>query len=150
MTTTTLLTDMGKVWKLWIMSARQDTLTGAGWVPQPEQHDNTFGYRLREMRGHLSRRDGRRISADQLAEWCGVNGGTWGAWERDINTPPHFRAICLQIHEATGVSLDYLMYGDAAQSICTHAPWERELYGEGWWPGPTSYDQPLPLELVAA
>lgn len=123
----------------------QTLATGDGWVPEPEHPENTFGYRLRMMRRQLEQRDGRKISANELAEWCGYNGGTWGAWERGINKPPHLHAICRQIHEATGVSVDYLL-GVAHESICTHAAWDDPFYEESRW---RPYDEPLPLGLAA-
>lgn len=54
---------------------------------RPQAPDNYMGDMLRDMRVHIGRLMGRRLTLDDVAAWLDVEAGTVGRWERGENTP---------------------------------------------------------------
>jgi transcriptional regulator with XRE-family HTH domain len=85
------------------------TATSQGWVPNLE----SFGARLALIRQHK----GWNIAEAERA--CGVGRGSWALWEQG-RVPSRYITVCMQIAGATGVDLDWLVYGpDRARSRVT-------------------------------
>lgn len=54
---------------------------------RPVAPDNYMGDMLRDMRVHIGRLLGRKVTQDDAAVWLDVESGTVGRWERGENTP---------------------------------------------------------------
>lgn len=74
------------------------------WVPAPPSAD-TFGSRLRLLRLALD-----DATIEQVARRCGIPAPTWRTWERGAS-PHQLARVIEQIHEATGVAREWLMWG---------------------------------------
>lgn len=54
---------------------------------RPVAPPNYLGDMLRDMRTHIGRLLGRRVTLDDASAWLGVESGTIGRWERGENSP---------------------------------------------------------------
>lgn len=54
---------------------------------KPVAPDNSMGDMLKDMRVHIGRLLGRKVTQDEAAVWMDVESGTVGRWERGENTP---------------------------------------------------------------
>lgn len=88
-----------------VMTPQTVTLPEAPWVP-PEPPD-TLATRLVKLRGAL------KMSQHDAAVLCGLKPSTWATWENGAR-PQNLIDVVQAIVAATGVSRDWLLFGETA------------------------------------
>ena len=78
--------------------------TSETWVPEL-----TFGARLALVRQRMG------WNVKEAARACGLPAQSWRGWELQGRAPHNFVTVALQIATATGVDLDWLVYGPAGK-----------------------------------
>ncbi len=96
--------------------------TAAEASPDPWRPEDTFAARLMLVRKHLE------LSQEAIAERCGLDGASWGYWERG-GSPQKKDSTVFKIANALGVDRDWLMWGGPLAST-KWSPCEDEPAGQ--------------------